>query len=389
MNRLPARLGWRMVTSRRLSGKVTRTATAGTMIGAAAMMLVLSAFNGLESIIFENFKHVHADLSILPAQGQYMDLTPSLAGAMSREGIERAEPILEQQALVRSGNDEILLTLVGVTDAYIQEPYERLWSDSLAQGYARDNWHSQSFLPGWSVMQSLGLSSRGRAEQVIAMWPKGPQELHEIPLISQDAFIVQGAVDAQHALLPLSTLQHYTGKDVSEIKIWLHDNADMSAIREGFAGYEIRTPEEWEKSLFNVLRSERLVTMLILGFVVILASLGLYAATTLMSIERRKESATLTSMGLPLKQLRRAYVWSGVWMGVIGGLGGMLIAGLLVMGQQQFGWIKLGTGYVIEAYPVDWQWGQIAMAVVFVALAGSLLARLASLRIQVDTSLLR
>jgi len=389
MNWLPARLGWRMVTSRRLSGKVTRTATAGTMIGAAAMMLVLSAFNGLESIILANFKQVHADLSILPEDGQHMVLTPELAELMAQDGIRRAEPVLEQQALVRAGDQEVLLTLVGVTDDYVTSPEARLWSDSLIQGYARESWSRTSFLPGRQAMQTLELSSRGRAQQVIAMWPKNPQELHEIPFVAQDAFVVQGHVDAQHALVPLATLQQLTNHDISEVKVWLDEDADVDHLSASFAGYEVRTPEEWEKSLFNVLRSERLVTLLILGFVVILASLGLYAATSLMSIERRKEAATLTSMGLSLRQLRQSYVWSGVWMGTIGGLGGMCLAGLLVLGQQQFGWLHLGVGYVVEAYPVDWQWGQIAIAVGFVALAGSLLARLASLRIQVDTSLLR
>ncbi|MEY2999544.1 MAG: hypothetical protein RLZZ02_1353, partial [Bacteroidota bacterium] len=150
-----------------------------------------------------------------------------------------------------------------------------------------------------------------------------------------------------------------------------------------------QTPEDREAALFRVMRSEGMITTAILAFIVLLASLGLYSATVLLGMEKVQQRAILRAMGMSEAQVRRSFWWSAMWVSAIGGLVGWGLGGLLVWGQSTFGWVKLGTGYVVESYPMAFHAGQSLVVFAFVLFVGALLGWGATARLQSPLSGLR
>ena len=378
-----------MVISRRLSGTVTRSAAAGIMVGTASMMVVLSAFNGLENLIRKNYDIVHPHVSILPLEGTDLAWDEALDALLTHPDIADFEPVLEQQALLKHGEQEALVTLVAVQRSFVT-PHAGTgrWTDSLLTANP-DHWGSRSALVGRGVAMKMGINSYGLGSIVQAMWPESNQDMSRQALQIDGIFFAHPQVDEYVVLIPLASLQQWTGHELSQVKVWLKSGADMKAFRLAASDYLCKEPKDWERTLFNVLKSERLVTITILAFIVLLASLGLYAATSLMALERKRETATLVAMGMPLTRVKAAYTWGGLWMSILGGGFGLLMGRAIIAGQSTFGWLSLGQGYIVDAYPVAWSWTFAWLTWGFVVLVGTLLAWLAAQRIRPQTELLR
>ena len=141
--------------------------------------------------------------------------------------------------------------------------------------------------------------------------------------------------------------------------------------------------------MFQVLRSEGLVTTAILGFIVLIASLGLYAAASLIIIEKQGQRAMLAAMGMPAEQIRAAFTCSGIWLSILGAFSGFALGAAVVGAQAKWGLLQLGDGYLVNAYPVRWDLGEYLAVLVLVGLIGSCLAWLAGRQAGSDTRLLR
>ena len=207
------------------------------------------------------------------------------------------EPVLEQQALLKHGEQEALVTLVAVQRSFVT-PHAGTdrWTDSLLTANP-DHWGSRSALVGRGVAMKMGINSHGLGSIVQAMWPESNQDMSRQALQVDGIFFAHPQVDEHVVLIPLASLQQWTGHELSQVKVWLKSGADMEAFRLAARDYLCKEPKDWERTLFNVLKSERLVTITILAFIVLLASLGLYAATSLMALERKRETATLVCHG--------------------------------------------------------------------------------------------
>jgi lipoprotein-releasing system permease protein len=131
---------------------------------------------------------------------------------------------------------------------------------------------------------------------------------------------------------------------------------------------------EQEATLFKVMRSERLVVIAILAFVVFLASFGVVSALTIIALEKDNDIRTLWSMGASNAQLRQLFFTNGMYIVVAGWALGMTLAILLIVLQQQVGLITLGSGYVQEFYPVTLKLSHVVLTTLIVLGIGTLMS---------------
>jgi len=131
---------------------------------------------------------------------------------------------------------------------------------------------------------------------------------------------------------------------------------------------------EQEATLFKVMRSERLVVIAILAFVVFLASFGVVSALTIIALEKDNDIRTLWSMGASNAQLRQLFFTNGMYIVVAGWALGMTLAILLIVLQQQVGLITLGSGYVQEFYPVTLKLSHVVLTTLIVLVIGTLMS---------------
>jgi len=378
----PAKLGGRFLRGRTLSTYVTWAAAAGVAVGTAAMIVVLSAFNGLEALVMETYASVHPDVTITSTEGERFALSDRTASALPDlfpNGFYRMQ---EQKALLRSETREVLVNVVGIpADQWAQTP----WMDSLTSAADLPFAHLHAAALGYGVGIQVGLLELNGREGLELLWPNGQPDLG-IDVASHFArqrisptriFRVHPQVDQNTVLVDLATLQAWTGDArISAVHAWNVD--DVETVQKRLSALDptlvIQRPEDREAALFRVMKSEGLITTAILAFIVLLASLGLYSATVLLGMEKSSQRAILRAMGMSERHVRLSFWWSGLWVSGLGALIGWGIGGLLIAGQAHFGWVSLGTGYVVASYPVAYSWVQALWVFGFVLLVGGLLS---------------
>ena len=370
----PFLVAWRYVRGRRkarMAQWVTRASALGLAVGTAAMVVVLSAFNGLEQSILDVYRPAY------PAVLGQPDSTGN--GSLSAQQVARLRrawspvlpadahliPVYERQVLLRNGLNEAVVTLTVLSPE------------------AASHWpwlpNPTGFHLGSGVAQALGLSGL-RDWPALEVWIPSQSDLELNSLMDLEPQLQQGVfqpdgeftvhpdVDAHRALVVwtpawaqfLGWDSTYTHLDwiqpaeprwsPSDWSRWTAENPDRAK------GVRWIPLEEQQSALFRVLRTERLATLGILTLVVFLASLGLYGATVLLALEKGQENQSLHAMGASWGQIATIYRYNGVLVGALGAFGGVLLGSALVWGQQTFGWVELGTGFALSAYPVRWTW---------------------------------
>ncbi len=380
---------------RTLSTYVTWAAAAGVTVGTSAMILVLSAFNGLEELVLETYQNVHPEVTLVHREGSRFDLTSEHIAALESDSGLTWIPVQSQKALLRSAQREVLVTVEGMPQPlWTAHP----WMDSLTSALMPQGYPGVTYL-GYGVAGQLGYLELSGRESLELLWPRSDMgasfdlssAFHREILSPEAIFFVHPQIDQQHIVVDLTTLQGWTHDErIDAIHCWGRTKEEVLALV-GSHGEALmgQTPEDREAALFRVMRSEGMITTAILAFIVLLASLGLYSATVLLGMEKVQQRAILRAMGMSEAQVRRSFWWSAMWVSAVGGLGGWILGTLLVWGQSTFGWVKLGSGYVVESYPMAFHAGQSLVVFAFVLFVGSLLGWGATARLQSPLSGLR
>lgn len=143
---------------------------------------------------------------------------------------------------------------------------------------------------------------------------------------------------------------------------------------------------EQQASFFNILRIEKLLTILLLVFILLIASFNIIGSLSMLIIDKREDIQILSHLGADETTIRRVFLLEGWFISSLGALTGLIIGVLLCLGQQHFGWLKLGSGaeYVISAYPVQVQALDIVLVAVIVLALGFAAAFYPSRKIQIQ-----
>jgi lipoprotein-releasing system permease protein len=141
------------------------------------------------------------------------------------------------------------------------------------------------------------------------------------------------------------------------------------------SSFKVETRFEQNKTLNGVMRSEKWATYVILLFILLIASVNMIGAMSLLVLDKGKDMAVLRAMGASRGLIRRIFVLEGMLWAAVGGGFGLLLGFLLCLGQQYFGWVKLSGDFIIQSYPISMQ----AMDFVLVAVTVLVVGLLASL----------
>ncbi|MCO4775855.1 MAG: FtsX-like permease family protein, partial [Flavobacteriales bacterium] len=128
---------------------------------------------------------------------------------------------------------------------------------------------------------------------------------------------------------------------------------------------------EQEATLFKVMRSERLVVLGILAFVVVLASFGIVSALTIIALEKKSDIYTLWSMGTSHAQLRSIFFKNGLLIVLAGWAVGLSLGTTIILIQKYVGVVSLGSGYIQEYYPVVLSWKHYLLTTTIVLSIGT------------------
>ena len=363
------------------------TALVGLALGTAAMIVVLSAFAGLENLVAEQFEDANPPLKISPAKGPYLALSPedsaylNTTAALYPESV--FEPVYEQRVLLAQGENQHITYVLGVSDEYVQN--HRLNEHLLTQADPGLDLGESTLALGAGVAYHLGVSNANPPPIITVYLPKIEASTTALNLSdavrTKNAFVtsihtVQPDYDVNKAIAPRSWVQDLTGaKDPSYLEVYDENSALRKTIEAHFGDRAIIADRlEQEATLFKVMRSERLVVLGILAFVVVLASFGIVSALTIIALEKKSDIYTLWSMGTSNPQPRAIFFKNGLFIVLAGWAAGLGLGSTVILVQKYVGVVSLGSGYIQEYYPVILSWKHYLLTTGIVLSIGTAIA---------------
>ena len=356
--------------SHNLINIITWISILGISVGSFALIVVLSAFNGLEKVISSMNSRLTPDLQIAPTKGKTIDLTAFPLGQLKEiQGVEYVVPTITEDALFRANDKQHIGQVKGVGHEYqnIDRLNEIIFGSEGLQ-LADDEEHSFA-VPGAGVAWYLGINAYNPYAMVRVYVPKrGNASLMSLEnsfnsdvLTVRSVFSTEQEQDEKLVLVPfewLSELLEYENK-ANNVELFILPNADANKIKKAVQavmgeGFTVKNQQEQQETLYRIMRSEKWAVYVILTFILILATFNVVGSLSMLMIDKRKDTEILKSMGADNRLIQKIFMNEGLLISVAGGIIGLLLGIILVLLQQQFGFVKFGTGgnYVVDAYPV-------------------------------------
>lgn len=376
--------------SQRAINIVSMISVLGVLVGTAALVIVLSVFNGFENLILRLYNSFDPDIRIEAERGKAFRLEGfPMRQLLGQPCVDMAWPVIEENALVRLDDKQYIITLKG-TDADLGKTSGL--DTMLVEGEAvLARGDTDYALVGAGIAYGLQLNLQEVRGGLEVFAPKrttgsllNPEEAFNRRFITPSGiFAVQQEFDTRYVLVPYRFAREMLEFDSSatSIEVSLRPGSDpetaVEEIRSAVGpGFTVKDRLRQHESVYRIMKSEKWAVFLILTFILIIATFNIIGSLSMLVIEKKKDIAVLHSLGADLPALRKIFLTEGIFINLIGSLSGMLIGLLVCLGQQHFGWIRLsGDGsFIIDAYPVKLE----ALDFVYVFLTVSTIGLIAS-----------
>ncbi len=363
------------------------------VIGAAALLIVLSAFTGLRTFSLSFSESFDPDLKAVPQSGKFFAFTEEHRSQLSKiTDITSFAPEIEERVYLSHEQKSHVAVIKGVDEAY---PKATGIDSTIYWG----TWEvdSQLAVAGIGVANLLGLTLNDFKSPLVVLAPKpgegslgrgglSAKPYNEFPLVLSGVFVVEESLDKSYVFADLELVQALLEKDsttVSGINFKLSPETDLVAMKAKISSImgstvQLKNRQELNSTLYRMLNTENLATYLIFTLVLIIALFNVVGAIIMMILDKQKNSRTLYSLGSTIKEIRRVYFLQGVLVTSLGGILGILLASILVWTQIQFGWLKITPSL---AYPVEFRIVNVLIVLLTIVVLGIIASRIASSRV--------
>ncbi len=376
--------------SHRAVNVISAVSLAGVAVATAAIVVVLSVFNGFADVAASQLSVADPDLLALPRRGKVIADADSLARRIEAlPAVAVAMPSLGDRGLMVAGERQLPVQFKGVDSRYAA--VVDIDSMTVMGTFVTDS----TGLGAAPAQVAIGVASRldlhpGAAgvelyvpRRLGRINPANPATaFRRTPLVVTAVTQVgQMDADADRLLIPIADarfLLQYAGGEASAIEIALEPGADAAAAAAAVAavageGCEVLQRHEQHRESMRMISVEKWITFLMLGFILVIAAFNIVSTLSLMVLEKRDDMHTLACLGAPRQVRRAVFMWQGAMITLAGAAAGIVGGVALALAQQIGGFIKLGgdpSKMTIDVYPVRVEAVDIlAVAAVAVAVA--------------------
>ena len=358
----------------------------GITIGTAALIIVLSAFNGLQALVEDLYASFDPDLKITLVEGKTFD-----ANAFPKNKVLAIPEVafynaaIEEVALIKYDDKQTVATIKGVEPSF----FDMTGMDSLLiEGTYKPTKDDYDYLLlGWGIADQLTLFiSAIMPYQVSVIVPKRgtkkgltpDAEFNRKMSNAKGVFSVNPDFDTKYVVSSLAFVQDllkHKGQ-LTSVELGLTEDANWDEVKEKVQqiigeNYKVETRYELNELIFKTNKTEKWITFLILSFILIIASFNIIGSLTMLIIDKKKDVWILKTMGANNKVIRKIFFIEGMLINFLGAFLGMSVGAIICWLQLQFGLLKLEGG-VVDAYPVELQLVDFMYVSIIVVLIGLL-----------------
>ena len=365
----------------------------GMAIGTAALIIIMSVYNGFDSLIRSMLSNVEPDLMITPATGKvFAPEGETYDWIYDQPSVKNMCGVLQEQVFINYDGQQGLAKAKGVDWIYEDETPLK---DHIRDGEFKLHRGDVPLASvGAGLAYSMGINPRfvspieiyfpSRARRLSMANPIS--SIESIKVWPSSIFSVNNEVDAELIILPIEKMRELLEYDdeVSAVEIRLAEGTDGKELKRlqkeisTMLGPDFKVKDRFQQneSLYKMMRYEKAAIYMILIFIIIIIAFNIFGSLSMLIIEKRGDIETLRSLGAQDRLIRRIFVLEG-WMISLTGLAAGLVVGTgFALLQQHFGFIKMPGQFIVQAYPVILSWTDILLTVIGVAAIGYIIALL-------------
>lgn len=387
------KIAWRYLISKKSHNAIniiTGISSAGVAVGSMALVVVLSVFNGFESLISDMFSSFDPDLRITLTHGKSFDIENSEFNEIRKlPTVAVFTEVVEENALLRFKEKQMPAVIKGVTNNFDQLTH----IDSIMYDgkFILNDGAFERAVPGIGVAGILGLGAQfidpldiyapKRTSKINLMRPEN--SFNQAGTFVSGIFSVnQIQYDDHYVLVSIGLareLFEYNSSQVSSIEIKLAKEANAINTQKSIKKilgdkFQVKNRYEQQESFFKIMQIEKWITFLILCFILLIATFNIIGSLSMLIIEKKQDIETLRNLGANNNLIKRIFLMEGWMISIVGAIAGIIIGTAISLVQQHVGFLKLGTGYVVDAYPVVTKFSDILLVFFTVLLMGILSA---------------
>ena len=340
----------------------------GVFVGSAALIIILSAFNGFEEVVLKMFNTISPQVVISPIQGKTFDPNTSYFKALRKHNdIYSYTEVLSENALLRYNDKQSVGLIKGVSKAYLKN--KSLDSITIEGKFILTNSAGSNAVIGSAIQAYLMVNITDPFNQLQIFSPKKGSKgtsLNPGDDFNMLSIPVSGVFEVQQdfdnvAIVPLDFARSLLDEPVkiSSIEINLKAGKDADAFKEAIENaigdkYEIKDRIQQNKVLYNILGSEKWAVYIILTFILIIAIFNIIGSLTMLVIDKLKDIAILSSLGAGKKLIKQIFLFEGMMITMTGCIFGLLVGFVFCLMQQKTGFFKMSLEN--QPYPVAFKW---------------------------------
>ena len=364
---------------------------AGMAIGTAALVIILSVYNGFNQIVEEAVSDVDPDILVTPSTGKaFIPEGPVFDRLYDDDRVFNMSCIVEENVFVTYDGRQSLARAKGVDSIYEEES---LLSRHITDGsLSLHHGDVKKAAMGATLAYKLGFNPHFTAPLEIyypdrkgKFSPTNPTaSLRSVRLSAAGIFTVNADIDASLVVVPIETMRELLGyeEEVTGVEIRLRQGISQREARQIIRqvrrdlgeDFRVRDRRSLNETLFKMMKYEKLAIFAILIFIVIIIAFNVYSSLTMLIIEKKEDIGTLRSLGATERIIRRTFVLEGWLITLAGMLIGLVMGIVFVLLQSHFGFIKMPGNFLIGSYPVILKVSDILVASVIIAAIGYVIA---------------
>ena len=390
---LPLHIALRYLRSKKSHSAVniiSIVSVCGVIVATAAIVCVLSVFNGFSKLIHSKLSMLDADIAITATLGKTIADADSVAAvARGVAGVEMALPVVEDNALAMFFNYQMPVTLKGVPDGY--DSLTNIRSTIIDGKYLLDDGISQYSVI--AIGPALSLNVRPDYLKMVSLYT--PRRRGNINLanpataLRSDSVFVSGVFQIEQNKYDRNTMfvsiemarrlfDYTTQATAVELRLapGANEPAVMAALTDALGKqYVVKNRLMQQAEAFRMVNIEKWVTFLLLGFILVIATFNVIGALSLLIIEKTDSIDTFRNLGASNKLISRIFVMEGWVISFTGTVLGIALGLLLCLLQEHFGLIEMqgnAATLIITAYPVAVQWTDVLVVLALSLAVGAL-----------------
>ena len=397
---LPLRIAWRYLVSKKghqAVNIISIVAVCGVVVATAALICVLSVFNGFRGLIMGKLAMLDPQVAITATVGKTVADADSVIDVVTAiPGVERAIPVIEDQALAIYAQMQMPVHLKGVPDDYNT-------MNGMDSVIVDGQWKMRDQVSRFAVVgagPAVRLMVRPEFLGMVRLY--APQRQGRVNVANpmgafrQDSVFVSGIFqllqnnyDADLIYVPLEMARELFDyeTEATQIEVKLAPGAREQQVMDGIAralgdGYQVKNRLMQQREAYRLVNMEKWMAFLLLAFILVIATFNVISTLSLLIIEKDESIATLRALGANDRQISRIFVLQGWLITLAGAVTGVVIGLILCLCQEQFGWLRLSgdpANMIISAYPVEVQWTDVLVTLALVAAVGLLTSMVTAL----------